>query len=428
METRTTQNRIEDLTAQIVSDSLRTVRLRRLIFSVADNLVDGWAQGKPLRQHLARPLRWALARGTAQNGKTAPGTFSADLGKLLTSWSAGVSADHEKDPLSHVQARVETIGAFMQNTDFGEICEMVQGSEECVVRTVDAFNQQLWKYPAKVGSILATVLAAANTSIRALRELMRPVEKTVGPDLLADLILSLLKGINAQSAGELSNSALELLRRLHTGSLLLGRTGRPLFQVYLTDFLKSFAQQIDSTLLGKARIALAEDRESIDSALADALEENPDLMLALVSTLGAMKNASVKSSARRLKALNNIDQDILSRAIGQAGTDLDTFEAAELVNTFFHILNRLHDANPDLFSSIVRSTTDSLDPQEIRQTLEWLVPEVLDAFQPVLMEAIPLLIRGLCDMISPDSGFGSREQEEAVSRLKTVLRTAEGER
>ena len=180
---------------------------------------------------------------------------------------------------------------------------MIESSEECVVRTVDEFNRHLWKYPAKVGSILAALLAAMNTSIRALRELMRPVEKNVGPDLLADLTLSLVKGVNAKNAGDLANSAFELLRRLHTGSLLLGRSGRPLFQVYLTDFLKGMAAELDPVLLGKARTALAENRESIGSALADAYEANPDLALALISTLGAVMNASVKASSNKLKAL-----------------------------------------------------------------------------------------------------------------------------
>ena len=191
---------------------------------------------------------------------------------------------------------------------------MMQGSQECVVKTVEIFNEQLWKYPAKVASILGAVLAAVNTSIRALRELLRPVEKNVGLDLLADLILSLLKGIDARSAGELSNSALELLRRIHTGSLLLGRAGRPLFQVYLTELLKDAGPQIDPQLLGKACIALAEDRQSVSNALADALQENPELALALVSALGAAKNSAIRSRVHKLKVLSSLDPERLNQA------------------------------------------------------------------------------------------------------------------
>ena len=422
-ETTTQHNRIEELAARIVSDSLRSPRLRRLALSVADTLVEGWSRDRSLKLILSRPLRRLLSRGMKSDGKATPGTFPADLGKLITAWSARVDADHAEDPACHARAREHSIRAFVENTDFGEVCGMVQGSQECVVKTVEVFNEQLWKYPAKVASILGAVLAAMNTSIRAVRELMRPVEKNVGPDLLADLVLSLLKGIDARSAGELSNSALELVRRLHTGSLLLGRAGRPLFQVYLTELLKGAASRIDPQLLAKARIALAEDRQSVSSALADTMEENPELALALVSTLGATGNSAIRSRASRLKVLSALDQGRLNQAAAMAGSELDTFEAAEFVNTLFLLINRLHDANPDLFASVARSVADSLDPQEVRQTLQWLVPELIDAFQPVLAEVMPVIVGGLCDMIGPESGCASPEQEHAISRLRAVLGT-----
>ncbi len=426
-ETVTQHNRVEELAARIVSDSLHSTGLRRLTLSVADTLVQGWSRGRPLKLALVRPIRRLISRGMKSDGKAAPGTFPADLGKLITAWSARVSADHAEDPACHARAREHSLRSFVENTDFGEVCGMVQGSQECVVKTVEALNEQLWKYPAKVASILGAVLAAINTSIRAVRELMRPVEKNVAPDLLADLVLSLLKGIDARSAGELSNSALELVRRIHTGSLLLGRAGRPLFQVYLTELLKGVAHQIDPQLLGKARIALAEDRQSVSSALADALQENPELVLALVSALGAAKNSAITSRAHRLKVLSSLDPERLNQALARAGSDFDTFEAAEVANTLFLLINRLHDTNPGLFTSVARGVADSLDPQEIRQTLQWLVPELIDAFRPVLEEVLPVLISGLCEMIGPDGGCASPEQEQAIHRLRAVLGTSVGE-
>ena len=186
MEAVNEQDRTEMLAAKIVGDMLRDARLRRFALSVAENLIDTWARGGRVKQQIARPLRWMLTRGISPDGKKDSPAISSDLGRLLTAWSAGVNEDHRTDPSRHIAKRGRAIGAFIDGTDFGEVCEMIESSEECVVRTVDEFNRHLWKYPAKVGSILAALLAAMNTSIRALRELMRPVEKNVGPDLLAD--------------------------------------------------------------------------------------------------------------------------------------------------------------------------------------------------------------------------------------------------
>ncbi|HPD22350.1 MAG TPA: hypothetical protein PLP60_11855, partial [Deltaproteobacteria bacterium] len=79
------------------------------------------------------------------------------------------------------------------------------------------------------------------------------------------------------------------------------------------------------------------------------------------------------------------------------------------------------------FAAVARSVADSLDPHEIRQTLQWLVPELLDAFRPVLVEVMPLIISGLCEMISPDGGYTNPEHEQAIHRLKATLGTTGGE-
>ena len=190
------------------------------------------------RGKIASPVNWIVSK-VLQPGKNWNGKgISADVGRLLTAWAKKINTDHAADPLCHAGARGDTIHNFLKNTDFGEIREMVEGSGPCVIKTIEAFNEQLWKYPAKVGSILAALLAAVNTGIRSIREVLRPIEKNIGPDLLADLILSLLKGLNAKEAAELVNAASEFIRRLHTGNYLLAKAGKPLFQIYLTSLLQ----------------------------------------------------------------------------------------------------------------------------------------------------------------------------------------------
>ena len=87
----------------------------------------------------------------------------------------------------------------------------------------------------------------------------------MGPDLLADLLLSLLKGLNAREAANLTNALCEFIRRLHTGNYLLAKAGKPLFQIYLTTLLQESLPNIDPVLLKKAKLAFAEDKEAIAS-------------------------------------------------------------------------------------------------------------------------------------------------------------------
>jgi len=421
MKTDDLQARIEEAAARIAGDVLRRAGIRRLAFSVGQNLIDAWAQDKPFKKRIAGPVRWLLEKGKGRRAVPEASGLWSDMGALLTLWAQKVNADHGADPGLHARPRSESVRGFIEGTDFGEIAEMFENSEECVTRSVEAVNEHLWKYPAKIASILACLLASLNTSIRASREAMRPIEKKIAPDLLADMTLSLMKGIKGRNAGDLVNASCELVRRLHTGSLLLGRAGKPLFQIYLTELLKESMPAVSPEILGKARIALAEDREAATNALADALYGNPEHVISYVSSLGSVGNPSIRAASRRMRIIEDIDHENFSRAAAHAGKDIDTYEIAGLVNGFLRVLNRLHDSHPDLFASTASSIADSIDGREVKKAADWIVPEIIEAFGPVLSGIMPALMKGACEMIDPRGRFGSDGHEEACTQLKAVL-------
>ncbi|HQG33120.1 MAG TPA: hypothetical protein PLA83_14410, partial [Deltaproteobacteria bacterium] len=406
MKTDDLQARIEEAESRVIGGVLRKAGVRRLVFSVGQNLVDGWVQDKPFRKRIAGPVRWLLEKAKGRRVGTEASGMAYDLGTLVTLWAQKVNADHKDDAGLHARSRSEAFKGFIETTDFGEIAEMLENSGERMVKSVEAINEHLWKYPAKIASVLAALLASLNTSIRASREAMRPIEKNVAPDLLADMMLSLMKGVRGRDAGDLVNASCEMLRRLHTGSLLLGRGGKPLFQIHLSELLKECIPAINPEILGKARIALAEDREAATHALADALIGNPGHVISYVSSLGSVKNPSIRAASRRMRIIGDIDQEDLSKAAAKAAGDIDTYEIAGLVNDFLNLLNRLHESNPDLFTSTASSIADSIDGQEVRKAADWIIPGVIEAFGPVLSEIMPSLMKGVREMIDPQGRFG----------------------
>jgi len=381
--------------AGMVGEIVRRAGTRNLISGVFNDLMDGWGSTGGIRARVAPPVRWIVARvlHPGPDGKRTP--LSSGMGRLLTSWAHRVNADHASDPICHAHGRGETIHDFLKSTDFGEIREMMEGAAPCTVRTVEAFNEQLWKYPAKVGSILATGLAMANTAIRCLTAFLKPIEQKVGPDLLADLVLSLLKGIDAREAAHLMNSVNEFIRRLHTGNLLLSKAGRPLLQVYLTALFKDAVPLVDSSLLAKSQTALAEDREALAHAVADALRDHPGPVLSMISAFGSRKNPLIRTFSRMTRLYGDIDTDAMARSVSQGLSDLDTYEISQAVNTLVRLINNLHGIRPEMFSSFFTSIADSLDAEEIRTALEWMVPEIIEAARPVVQSAVPVLQNAL---------------------------------
>ncbi len=419
MNTLDDQNQLARLSAKIIRETIRATGTRTFLSAVAKELIEEWAKKSGFRGKIASPVNWIVSK-VLQPGKNWNGKgISADVGRFMTAWAKKINADHAADPICHARNRGETIHSFLKDTDFGEIREMVEGSGPCVIKTIEAFNEQLWKYPAKVGSILSALLAVVNTGISSIREVLRPIEKNIGPDLLADLILSLLKGLNSKEAANLINAANEFIRRLHTGNYLLAKAGKPLFQIYLTSFLQEALPDLDPVLIRKAKIALAEDKEAIANALADALSDNPALLLEMISAYGATKTPLIKGASRKVRLYEDVGHDALAEAISKGLSDLDTFEIAEFINGILRIINRIHDIKPEVFSNIAHSIADSVDAEEVKSAATWIIPEIVDAARPILFAAMPQLINGLCSILYPQEGLENKNHQEAIFNLKT---------
>lgn len=353
-----------------------------------------------------------------------PPTLPAEIARLLTLLCARVNAAHASGvPDPH---RGEGVRAFIENLDFGEIQELVEGSDPYVLKAIQTFNTELWQYPAKVGTVVATLIPLINIIIKSVRECLIPIEAQIGPDLLADIILSVVKGMDGVAAAKLVNTLQEVLRRLHTGSLRLGKGGKPLMQLYLTDVLKAGLPEIDPALFRKAHVILAEDKLSIAQAWTDALKDNPAVAAASLAALGAVKSAAFKAKTRRLEVYEEIAQDRLKESLSQSVSELDTYEIATFINTGCRILNRVHTLKPDFIMRLAGGVADSLDEEEIINTAQWVVDDLVKAFKPLAPRLMPVFIKGLNEMLSPQAGAASTEQVEALKGLMATLATVHG--
>ena len=65
------------------------------------------------------------------------------------------------------------------------------------------------------------------------------------PDLLTDVVLSLANEIDAKQTAELTNELLEAVRKLHTGSALLGETSRTKFEQVFDRLFGEFTEALE---------------------------------------------------------------------------------------------------------------------------------------------------------------------------------------
>lgn len=420
MNTIDHQKQLARLSAKIIANMLRAPGTKTFLFEIAREMIDQWAAKGMIRRKIASPARWIVSKAL-KPGKSNAGTgISADAGRLLTELARKVNADRAAGPVSDAGTRGEAIDGFLKNTDFGEIREMVEGSDPYILKTIEAINEQLWKYPAKVGTLVATVIPLLNTSMKASREILAPIEKTIGPDMFADIILSVIRGFNGTDAAKLVNTLREIVRRVHTGSLLLGRGGKPLFQIYLTDLLRDFLPELDPELAKKTRITFAEDREAIANAMADALKDNPGITLSYLASMGMVKSLDIKAKARILGVIEKIDPEVLKSSVNESMSDLDTYEIADLLNTACRLANRIHDARADIVSNLVSGVVDSINPEEVRKTASWLIPDFIEAIRPLAGEVMPILLQSLSGLMTSEYGYESPEYAGAAEADRTA--------
>lgn len=190
---------------------------------------------------------------------------------------------------------------------------MVDRSEGNVIQNINVAIECIWKYPAKAGSILATLVSAGNISLKSLSLIVGSLLDNLGPDLTADILLSVVRELNGREIGKLVNTLSELLRRLHTGSYLLARGGKPLFEIYLTNFLKDAVSEINPEIFTKARVALAEDAETIAKSLAEVMGENEKMLFASLAAYSSLKNPKIRAKAVKLNLYENSNQENSSK-------------------------------------------------------------------------------------------------------------------
>jgi len=396
--------------ARIIGRIMRSSGSKTMIAEIAKESIGNWAKDSILKKKIVAPALWAASRLGKPGTDGQDGSTAADVGTLLTELARKVNAARAVEQPCPAGTNGASIDAFLRNTDFGEILEMVEGADPHVIDGIRAFNEQFWKYPAKVGTLTMAANALLNTFIKATCEALKPIDEQFSPDLLADLLLSTVREIKGTNVAMLVNTVCELIRRIHTGSLRLGKGGRPLFQVYLAGLLNDCFPVIKPDLLKKARIALAEDTEAYANALSDAVKSNPAILLSYLSSIGAVKSSRARAISRKLRSVEETDQAGLDAAVSQSVSDFDTYEIAGLINTVCSVLERIHQARPDIVTSLAGGIVDSVDTEQVKRICAWLIPDLVDAIRPLVPVILPEIIRGFNDLTSPLSAAAGGEQ------------------
>ena len=349
---------------------------------------------------------------------------SASLGQTLATFIRIVNEVHETNS-TFVSEQIQVpFQKLVENLDFAEVEDVIKHSQNDLVGVVRAINEVFDRYPSKVVCLLGLVPATLNVIVAILNEATSQLDN-MPPDLLTEVILSLMADIDGGAIGRAINDHHELLRKIHTGSALLGPPGHPHFTQELTRKLKEVVAVIDTEVWWKGRQAISEIREARENAKYTLLQENPDMLLQQLKEAPVLLNSRIKALLTNVSLLEELDEEEMAEAVAEGALRMDMQDLAEALNLHAQVANRVRKVKPDIAMSILESFAYSMDLDEIGETARWLARDLADSFKPLVRSVFPPLVEGLCECLAPENDEHQEGVDKALNALRELLKPQE---
>jgi hypothetical protein len=387
-----------EILGSLLAGWLQSPTFEKVLLSVLRNVLSTWSDGSRTKQKISDlALKLAVEKITPQP-LSHDGIDAQKVGRLLTVLAQHLNDLQTQNPMHLADSLEGPLCEFIAKTDFGEVKELVDRAEEPIVELVRRLMGFVWNtYPAKFGMVISLVHPLGNIIVRSLKEIVKPLNG-VSPDLFTDLIFTIVRSIDGRQIGELVNAVLEMVRQLHTGSLLQGEAGVPQFQMDLTQKLREIMSGIDPELLLKIKVITAEFAEERANAVSDILDENPELVLDLVSRYSSLKNPSIRSKQHRLRVFEHLSEGEFATAVAKGLSEIDTQEISEIFNTLMRMFNTVHAEKPDFFPRLLSDLFMNIDTDALKTATEWFMRDIIGGLKPIAGEVLPVLLKGISEL------------------------------
>ena len=118
------------------------------------------------------------------------------------------------------------------------------------------------------------------------------------------------------------------------------------------------------------------------------------------------------------------DEDI-AREFAKGMGEIDAQEIANTINRLCGMLNRVRATTPGIIRNTLTQTINSVDANEVGETVRWFTDDVVESLKPVASEVLPPIIRGIADLLKPGTAGVPAEIEEALDYLKSAINSKE---
>jgi hypothetical protein len=345
-------------------------------------------------------------------------------GTFITRCCRAINDIHKSDPVFFTKNMGPGFKKWVESVDFGEIRELFDTSAEDGRKFIAMVNDTMWRYPTKMimslsflPSLLNLIMDTADLSVAKFNELP--------PDMLSDVIISFVREINDDTIAENINQVSELIRKIHTGSALIGDPGTPQLEKTISGMIENIMKKTDPVTFWKAKIALTQTWASVEEAIVKATFETPAFKNLNMVKGPEISNIRIKSLNYRLGAWESLADEEMAKSMTQHLLAYDVQEMAEVANNLFRIINRLGDENPVVFRQIAGKFVNAIDDYELSETVKHLSNGANKEIEPLARAVVPGLVSWVCGVIKPCDDEYENEAAKARESLQSLFATQE---
>lgn len=285
-------------------------------------------------------------------------------------------------------------------------------------------NDVLWEYPAKVVLLFSLVPTCINILASSIVESTGKLND-IPPDLLTDIIVSFLRELDGDVVIGLLNDSAEVVRKLHTGSALLGEAGAPLLPQVFKEKLNDVIEGTDPAVLWKARIAIAEFKAHFRRSVTESIGKDPKRLKLAMAKQPELVNLRIQSLNETFFQLDAMTDDAFVEASTAFLTGWDVQAAAEAINHFLRLTNRLWDQNPQASEELVTRFSNSVDDIELTSAIHRLIQNSGQDFRPIMRSVVPSIVTWICDVLNPEDDEYEADAARARKALRSLLSVRE---
>ena len=341
-------------------------------------------------------------------------------GQILTRIMHALHDLHGQNPTALADAITPVLQQWIEKTDFGALRDVADTMAPEIRALAIGINDILWRYPSKLVLSLSFLPDLVNLAVIGLGETLGRFNRAA-PDLVADILLSMVRSVDGQTLGVALNELAELVRKVHTGSALIGEPGNPRLQEDLRRMVAKIVEALDSRTYWAARVALAEDKEVLRRSLMDVLMDHPDVITGGIKTYAARQNPRWRARRHGLEGLEAVPDDDMGAALEVGLSDLDLQELGEVVNLTGVLANRLMALKPELIGSLAEQMVASLDMGEIETALHAILNATGPPLRPVWRAILPEILSEICRTLEPTEDEYESRMAEVRQQLRSLL-------